>query len=139
MKDKIEFTLLNDLKKAQMKKEIPIAALIVFNNKILAHSHNARVAKNDVTAHAEVLVIKKAAKKLGDWRLNGCELYVTLEPCSMCSEIIKESRINKVYYYVSRNEKKKGFYKTDFNLLINNSSDSFQHFLSSFFKDNGNR
>lgn len=139
MKDKIVLTLLNDLKKAQKKKEIPIAALIVFNNKIIAHCHNARVSRKDVTAHAEVLAIKKAAKKLGDWRLNGCELYVTLEPCSMCSEIIKESRIDHVFYYVSRNENKKGFYKTDFKLLTNNSSDSFQHFLSSFFKDNGNR
>ena len=60
MMDKIEKTLLADLKRASKKKEIPVAALVVFNNKIIAHAHNARVSKNDVTAHAEVLAIKKA-------------------------------------------------------------------------------
>ena len=139
MNDKIEKTLLKDLLKASKKKEVPVAALIVFNNKIIAHAHNARVSKNDVTAHAEVLAIKKAARKLKDWRLNDCDLYVTLEPCSMCSEIIKESRIKNVNYFCERSSIKKGFYKTKFNHLKTSYYDTFQQVLSSFFKDNTNR
>lgn len=139
MQEEIERLLLSDLKKAYKKKEIPVSALIVFNNKIIAHAYNKRIGKKDVTAHAEILVIKKAAKKLDDWRLNGCELYVTLEPCSMCREIIKESRIEKVKYYIKRDEMKKGFNKTDYELLTKKSSDTFQQILSAFFKDNGNR
>lgn len=135
----IESVLIKDLNKAKKRNEVPVAALVVFNNKIIAHSHNARISKNDVTAHAEVLAIKKAAKKLGDWRLNECDLYVTLEPCQMCCEIIKESRIKNVYYYVAKSEFKKGYNKTNFELLTNDSCDSFQQLLSSFFKDNGNR
>ena len=139
MDDKIVKVLMNDLKKASRKKEIPIAAVIVFNNKIISHAHNGRIGKKDVTAHAEVLAIKKAARKLKDWRLTGCDLYVTLEPCRMCNEIIKESRLSNVFYYVERNENKVGFNKTEFKLLTNNFSNSFQQFLSSFFKDNANR
>ena len=139
MNEKIITVLMKDLKKAQKKSEIPVAAAIVFNNKIISHAHNARVSKNDVTSHAEILAIRKAARKIGDWRLNGCDLYVTLEPCSMCYEVIKESRIDNVFYFVPKSENKKGFYKTNFTLLTNETSDCFQQFLSDFFKDNGNR
>lgn len=139
MDDKIVRVLMNDLKRAKKKKEVPVSALIVYNNKIIAHAHNGRVSKRDVTAHAEVLVIKKAARILKDWRLSECEMYVTLEPCAMCREVIKEARLSKVYYYVSRETSKKGFSGTLFKLLTNNNSNSFQQFLSSFFKDNGNR
>lgn len=139
MNNDIEKVLEKDLKKAIKCGEVPVAAAIVFNNKIISHSYNRRVSSKDVTAHAEVLAIKKAARKLGDWRLSECDLYVTLEPCFMCKEIIKESRIKNVFYYVPRSESKKGFYKTEFKFLNNHYYDTFQHFLSSFFKDNGNR
>ena len=139
MIDEIIECLSNDINNALSKNEVPISAVTVFNNKIIAHNYNRRVSTNDVTAHAEILVIRETASKLGDWRLSDCDLYVTLEPCSMCKEVIKESRIKNVYYFVSKSNDKKGFYKTEFNLLKNVYSDTFQHSLSSFFKDNGNR
>lgn len=139
MLDKIEKIMFNDIKKAKNQKEVPVAAVIVFNNKIIAHAYNKRIRKKDVTAHAEVIVIKKAAKKIKDWRLNECDLYVTLEPCSMCKEIIKESRIKNVYYYISRDNNKKGYTKTEFKLLTKKTSITFQQFLTNFFKDNANR
>ena len=139
MDEKIENVLIKDLKKAYKNKEVPVAALIVFNNKIISHSYNKRLRNKDVTAHAEVLAIKKAAKKIGDWRLNDCDLYVTLEPFAMCNEIIKESRIKNVFYYVSRNDDKKGYNKTECKLLTKNISDSFQQYLTDFFKYNTNR
>ena len=135
----IEETLSKELELAAMENEIPVSALIVFNNEIICSAHNERIARNDVTAHAEVLAIKKAAEKLGDWRLNGCDLYVTLKPCKMCEEIIKESRINRVFYYLDRDQTKKGFYKTTFELLTEKNSNSFQQLFSNFFKDNCNR
>ena len=136
---KIENLLLKDIKKANRYKEVPVSAVIVFNNKIISHAHNARIKKKDVTAHAEVLAIRKAAKKIGDWRLNECDLYITLEPCSMCREIIRESRIKNVFYYNVSDESKKGFNKTEYKLLTKKSSKTFQQFLSAFFKDNANR
>lgn len=139
MLDNIKKVLQSELDVALKEQEIPVAALIVFNNEILCSAHNQRVANNDVTAHAEVLVIKEAARILGDWRLNGCSLYVTLEPCAMCKEIIKESRIDNVYYCLKRNEEKRGFYKTNFILSDNFLTESFQQNLSHFFKDNCNR
>lgn len=139
MDKKIEEVLMKNLKKAYKTKEVPVAALIVFNNKIISHSYNKRLRNKDVTAHAEVLAIRKAAKKIGDWRLNDCDLYVTLEPCAMCNEIIKESRIKNVFYYVSRNDDKKGFNKTEYKLLTKNINNSFQQYLTDFFKYNANR
>lgn len=79
-------------------KEIPVAAIIVKNGEVIASATNQKEAQNDVTAHAEVLAIKKAAEKLGNWRLEGCELYVNLEPCPMCAWAIIQSRISAVYF-----------------------------------------
>ena len=88
-----------------------LGAVIVFNNKIIAKAFNNRNRKIDVTNHAEIIAIRKAARKLGDWRLSECDLYVTLEPCDMCKEVIRESRLKNVYYLIKKNENKKGFYK----------------------------
>ena len=87
--------------KAIKKNEVPVAALIVKDGKIIAKAYNK---SNSVLDHAEIICIKKASKKLHNWRLNDCELYVTLEPCDMCREVIKKSRIGKVYYILSQNE-----------------------------------
>lgn len=84
--------------KAYKKDEVPVGAVIVKDNKIIARAHNAKEAKNDPCGHAEILCIKKAAKKLNDWYLKGCELYVTLEPCTMCVGAIVNARIERVYY-----------------------------------------
>ena len=74
---------LKEAKKAYEKLEIPVGAIIVKDDKIIARAHNLKEIKCDTTEHAEINVIKKASKKLGSWRLTGCEMYVTLEPCSM--------------------------------------------------------
>lgn len=88
---------LKEAKKAYSKLEIPVGAVIVKDGKIIARAHNQKETKFDTTKHAEILAIQKASKKLGAWRLNDCEMYVTLEPCSMCAGAIINSRIKKVY------------------------------------------
>ena len=101
--------------KAFKKGEVPVGVVIVENGVILSKTHNKRRNHNDVTSHAEILAIKKITKKRKDWRLDNCEMYVTLEPCSMCKEVIKESRIKKVYYALEgiKHNKKTVFIKTD--------------------------
>lgn len=89
---------LKQAKKSFNLGEVPVGAVIVKNEKIIARAYNQIEQKKDATSHAEILVIKKAEKILGDWRLNECELYVTLEPCSMCSGAIINSRIKKVVF-----------------------------------------
>lgn len=83
--------------KAYNKGEIPVGAVIVKDGVIIGRGHNLKEVLNDVTAHAEILAIKEAAKNIGDWRLDGAEMYVTLEPCPMCASAIVQSRISKVY------------------------------------------
>ncbi|MEG0873530.1 MAG: nucleoside deaminase [Clostridia bacterium] len=86
-----------EAKKAYVKDEVPIGAVIVKDEKIIARAHNLREVKNSSLAHAEILCIEKACKKLKSWRLDGCEMYVTLEPCAMCAGALTQARINKVY------------------------------------------
>lgn len=83
--------------KAYCKNEVPVGAVIVRGGKIIARGHNEKELKNDATSHAEISTIRKACKKLGTWRLNDCDLYVTLEPCVMCAGAIIQARINAVY------------------------------------------
>ncbi|MCI8444495.1 MAG: tRNA adenosine(34) deaminase TadA [Clostridia bacterium] len=88
---------LKEAKKAYEKLEVPVGAIIVKNGKIIARAHNLKETKYDTTKHAEILAIQKASKKLESWRLLDCEMYVTLEPCSMCAGALINSRIKKVY------------------------------------------
>ena len=88
---------LKEAKKAYDKLEIPVGAIIVKDGKIIARAHNQKETKFDTTKHAEILAIQKASKKLKSWRLIDCEIYVTLEPCTMCAGAIINSRIKKVY------------------------------------------
>ena len=87
---------LKEAQKAYEKLEVPVGAIIVKDGKIVARAHNLKETKNDTTKHAEILAIEKASKKLGNWRLIECEMYVTLEPCPMCAGAIVNSRIKKV-------------------------------------------
>ena len=89
---------LNEAKKAYKKNEVPIGALIVKDNKVIAKAHNLREKNNLTTSHAEILAIQKANKKLKSWRLDSCTLYVTIEPCPMCAGAIIQSRIKEVVY-----------------------------------------
>ena len=88
---------LNQAKKAYKKKEIPVGAVIVRDGKVIARGYNQKEEKKDTTMHAEMIAIKKASKKLNSWRLNDCEMYVTLEPCPMCAGAIVNSRLKKVF------------------------------------------
>ena len=88
---------LKEAEKAYQKLEVPVGAVIVKNGMIIARAHNQKETKTDTTKHAEILAIQKASKKLKSWRLIDCEMYVTLEPCSMCAGAMINSRIKKVY------------------------------------------
>lgn len=88
---------LNQAKKAYKKQEIPVGAVIVKNGKIIAKAYNLKETKKNTLAHAEMIAIEKASKKLKSWRLSDCEMYITLEPCPMCAGAIMLSRINKIY------------------------------------------
>ncbi len=90
--------VLKEAKKALEKKEIPIACLILRNDEILALKHNLVESKNDPTAHAEILAIKEASKKLDNWRLDDCILFVNVEPCTMCMGAIENARIGTIVY-----------------------------------------
>lgn len=82
----------------QSGNDLPIGAIIVKNGEIIASAHNEQEKLNDITAHAEILAIKEAEKKLGNWRLNDCHMYVTLEPCPMCAWAILRSRISSLTF-----------------------------------------
>ena len=83
-------------KKAEAVGDVPIGCVIVFEDKIIARAYNQRNKKKTTLAHAELLAIQKASKKLGDWRLEECTMYITLEPCQMCAGAIVQARIPKV-------------------------------------------
>jgi tRNA(adenine34) deaminase len=87
---------LNEAKKAYAKREVPVGAVIVKDDIVIAKAYNLREHKKTSLAHAEILAIEKACKKLKSWRLDGCTMYVTLEPCMMCAGAITQSRIKKV-------------------------------------------
>lgn len=87
-----------EAQKAFDKEDVPVGAIIVKDNQIIARAYNKREEAKDVTAHAEIIAIRQACKHISDWRLNGCTIYVTLEPCSMCLGAIQQSRIDKVIY-----------------------------------------
>lgn len=89
---------LKEASKAPSENEVPVGAVVVYDGKIIARAHNKRETKQSATAHAEILAIEKACKLLKSWRLEGCDLYVTLEPCPMCAGAIINSRIESVYF-----------------------------------------
>jgi len=88
---------LNEAKKAYEKNEVPVGAVIVKNGEVIAKSHNLKLKTNQIINHAEILAIIRATTKIHDWRLNDCEMYITLEPCPMCAGAILQSRIKKIY------------------------------------------
>lgn len=115
MEEKFMKAALKEAKKAYDKLEVPVGAVIVKDRKIIARAHNLKETKNDTTKHAEILAIQKASKKLNSWRLIDCEMYVTLEPCSMCAGALINSRIKKVY--IGASDQKTGAVGSVFNLL----------------------
>ena len=101
----------NLAKIAAKKGEVPIGAIIVYNNKIIAKSYNLREKKHDIMAHAEILAIKKASKRLKRWNLSDCDMYITLKPCSMCVSVIKQARLRNIFYLYDKLDYKKEYDK----------------------------
>ena len=115
MEEKFMKEALKEALKAYKKEEVPVGAVIVKDGKVIARAHNLKESKNDTTCHAEILAIQKASKKLDAWRLDNCEMYVTLEPCSMCAGALIQSRLKKVY--IGTMDYKTGACGSVFNLL----------------------
>jgi tRNA(adenine34) deaminase len=104
---------IEEAKAASAEGEVPVGAVIVLNGKLLSAAHNMRQARKTATAHAEIIAIDKACALLGDWRLDECDIYVTVEPCFMCAGAILSARIKKVYF---------GAPEPKFGALVSNAS-----------------
>ena len=115
---------IEEAKKAENIGEVPVGAIIVKDNEIIARGYNLKESTNDPTAHAEIMAIRKASEVLGSWRLNGCEMYVTLEPCTMCAGAIVQSRIGKLY--IGTYDPRAGGCGTVFNIT---QSDHLNHWV----------
>ncbi len=113
--EKFMLKALECAKKAALSGEVPIGAVIVKDGKIIASGYNLREKRHSTTAHAEIIAIERACKKLGDWRLDGCELFVTLEPCPMCAGAILNARISRVVF--AAKDEKMGACGSVFNLF----------------------
>ena len=114
-KEKFMTLALKEADKAEQKEEVPIGCVIVNDGKVVARAHNLKQTKRLATAHAEVLAIEKACRKLKDWRLEDYEIYVTLEPCAMCAGAIASARIKKAYF--GAYEPKGGGVESKFHIL----------------------
>lgn len=128
------------LKLAQKSKrtnDFPVAAIIYKENKIISKAYNKRNKSQITTDHAEIIAINKANKKLKTWRLNGYSMIVTLEPCEMCKTIIKESRLDNVYYLIKRYEYKKMCKNTKFKKIdyYDNAVENYKMSIQCFFDD----
>ena len=106
---------LDEAKKAYEKDEVPVGAVIVCDNEVLAKAHNAREGNHDPTAHAEIIAIVQAAKKRGDWRFEGCEIYVSKEPCPMCAGAIQQARFDRLIFGCK--DEKAGYAGSLYNVL----------------------
>lgn len=89
---------IEEAKKARDIEEVPVGAIVVKDNKVIASAFNLKESLKDATAHAELLAIQKASNTLGQWRLSGCSIYITLEPCIMCSGALINSRVDRVVF-----------------------------------------
>lgn len=114
-KKKFMHVALKEADKSLIVDEVPIGCVIVKDNKVIARSHNIKESKQDPTGHAEIIAIRKACKKLNNWRLEDCDLYVTVEPCIMCAGAIIQSRISNVYFGAP--DLKGGAFGTSINVL----------------------
>lgn len=120
---------------AAKKNEVPVGAIIVHNNKIIAKGYNQREKAHNILGHAEIIAIKKASKRLKTWKLSDCDLYVSLKPCKMCEEIIKQSRLQNVYFLAEKPNFKKEYSETTFNLTPDLPyQKEYLDLLSDFFK-----
>ena len=135
MNEKYIDIILDEANKAFNEDEIPIGAVVINNDIIISQAHNSREKDNNILGHAEINAIILASKKLGRWNLCDCDLYVTLKPCSMCLEVIKQARIKHVYYLLDKLDYKKEYDKTEIVKLISKNEQMYSKMLTNFFKN----
>lgn len=125
---------IKEARKALEKGDVPIGAIIVYKDTIIAKAHNKKEQDNCATSHAEILAINKACRKLKTWHLEECTLYVTMEPCMMCSGAIIQSRISKVVYGIENKNfgAIKHLKKVD---VVNIESNKCKELIKTFFKN----
>lgn len=129
--------------KAYKCDEVPIGAVIVKDNKVIGYGYNQKEKKNSVLEHAEIMAIRMASKKLNNWRLDDCDIYVTLDPCPMCASAIKQARIRNIYSALSNLDKENEKVVVDIlkrdktnpkvTLISNIEPDKSKKLLNSFF------
>ena len=141
MNEKFMKAALKEAEKAYGKLEIPVGAVVVKDDKIIARAHNLKETKQSAIAHAEILAIQKANKKLNNWRLLDCDMYVTLEPCQMCMGAIISSRIKNIYIGTLDPKKQEQInieeYKEKFgvNIQVGIMQEKSEYILKEFFKN----
>jgi len=127
--------------KALKDDEVPVGAVIVKDGKVIAKTYNMKESKHCGVYHAEILAIMKACKKISNWRLENCDIYITLAPCPMCASAIKQSRISNVYCGLSNSDSstmnitKKIFENNDINSSVNFYTDLFSDEISVLLKE----
>ena len=130
-------------KKAYDLGEIPIGAVIVKDNKVVSYAYNIKEKRKNVLKHAEIIAIEKASKKLNNWRLDDCDIYITLDPCPMCASAIHQARIKNVYSALNNSDEnniriieeifKKDKTNPKTNFITNVSRETSKELLNSFF------
>ena len=141
MNEKFMKEALKEAQKAYGKLEIPVGAVIVKDEKIIARAHNLKETKQSAIAHAEILAIQKANKKLNNWRLLDCDMYITLEPCQMCMGAIMSSRIKNIYIGTLDPKKQEQInieeYKEKYgvNVVVGIMQQESEYILKEFFKN----
>lgn len=129
--------------KAYKCDEVPIGAVIVKDNEVIGYGYNQKEKKNSVLEHAEIIAIRMASKKLNNWRLDDCDIYITLDPCPMCASAIKQARIKNIYSALSNLDKENEKVVVDIlkcdktnpevTLISNIEPDKSKRILNSFF------
>ena len=131
--DQFMLAALKQAKKAALNDEVPVGAVIVLQNQIIAFGYNLTLTTNDPTAHAEIVAIRGACSKLGDYRLPECELYVTLEPCCMCAGAVLHARLKNVYF--GAYDQKSGVASNDLNIFENQRLNHHTNFVGGVLAD----
>ena len=121
--------------KCKKTDDVPVGTVIVENEKIISKGHNTREKRKSIIGHAEINAVEKACKKKKTWHLDDCVMYVTLEPCKMCIEVIKQARIKKIYY---ASAKTKNNSEIQLKMIKLKDDKHFNKLLSNFFKNKRN-
>ena len=133
MKEQFLNTIIRLSKKSLKYDDVPVGCIIVKNNKIISKGFNTRQKYKKIINHAEINAILKANKKIKSYFLYDCDMYVTLKPCSMCENIIKQSRLRNVYYLLDKPNNKKEYSKTNILKLDSNFETKYCEIMQSFF------